>query len=223
MGKIKRFLKSHTRIRNVIFFCYNHLPFNNRIKRKRHNKVVVNGLMQHCKISFRGKNNVVEVQDGAILNHCTVNISGNDNRIIFGERTFSKSADLCTEDNNNSIVIGARTNLCGQIHLAAIEGTNIIIGEDCLFSSGIVFRTGDSHSILDLDGKRTNPSKDIVIGNHVWLGHRVLINKGVFIGENNIVGTAALVTKSIPDTNTVIAGVPAKVVKNGVNWDSERK
>jgi acetyltransferase-like isoleucine patch superfamily enzyme len=106
--------------------------------------------------------------------------------------------------------------------LAAIEGTNIIIGEDCLFSSGIVFRTGDSHSVTDLSGNRTNPSKDITIGNHVWIGHRVFVNKGVEIGENNILGTAAVVTKSITEKNCVIAGVPAKVVKTDVNWKSER-
>ena len=165
----------------------------------------------------------MEVQDGAILKHCTIRVSGNNNRIVFCEKSFAKGADLCTEDDGNSIVIGQRTNLCGKIHLAAIEGTKILIGEDCLFSSEIVFRTGDSHSILDLDGNRTNPSEDIVIGDHVWLGHRVLINKGVHIGADNIVGTAAVVTKSISETNAVIAGVPAKVIKTGVNWDKERK
>ena len=179
--------------------------------------------MQHCKIAFRGKNNTVEIQDNSVLRNCTINVSGNNNRIVFCEKTFAKFAVLCTEDDNNSIIIGKGTNLCGQIHLATIEGTNIVIGEDCLFSSGIVFRTGDSHSVLDMDGNRTNPSQDIVIGNHVWLGHRVLINKGVHIAENNIVGTAALVTKSISETNAVIAGVPAKVLKTGVNWDGQRK
>ena len=223
MSKIKHFLKSHPRLLSAFFACYNALPWNNRIKRKKHNKVLVKGLMQHCKITFCGKNNTVEIRDGAILKNCTMRIAGNGNHIVFCERSFAKGADLCTEDDENRIEIGQRTNLCGKIHLAAIEGTKILIGEDCLFSSEIVFRTGDSHSILDLEGNRTNPSQDIVIGDHVWLGHRVLINKGVELGANNIVGTAAVVTKSIPETHSVIAGIPAKVVKTGVNWDKERK
>lgn len=222
MGKIKRFLKAHPKLLSIFFACYNILPWNNKIKRKRHNQVIVKGLMQGCKITFGGKNNTVEIQDGAVLKNCTIRVSGNDNRIVFCEKSFAKFADLCTEDDHNSIIIGARTNLCGKIHLAAIEGTNIIIGEDCLFSSEIVFRTGDSHSILDLEGNRTNPSQDIVIEDHVWLGHRVLINKGVRIGADNIVGTAAVVTKSIPETHTVIAGIPAKVVKKDINWCAER-
>lgn len=222
MSKLKRFLKSHPKLLRVCFAFYNALPFNNKIKGGRHNKIVSNGLLQGCKIVFVGKNNTVEIQNGAILRQCTFHISGNYNHIVFAQNSFAKLADLCTEDDRNSIVIGQGTNLCGKIHLAAIEGTNIIIGKDCLFSSEIVFRTGDSHSILDLDGNRINPSQDIVIGDHVWLGHRVLINKGVQIAKNNIVGTAAVVTKSIPDTNSVIAGVPAKVVKKNIDWRAER-
>lgn len=223
MRKLKSFLKSHGGLLHALFACYNALPFNNRIKGRRHNKIVARGMLKHCKISFRGKNNTVEILSGAILKDCTLNISGNNNRIVFGESTYAHFADLCTEDNGNRIEIGNRTYLCGKIHLAAIEGTSIIIGEDCLFSSEIVFRTGDSHSILDLSGNRINPSQDIRIDRHVWIGHRVLINKGVEIGADNIIGTGAVVTKSIPQTNAVIAGVPAKVVKTNINWDRERK
>ena len=186
MSRLKVFLKSHPTLLNLLFSLFNALPFNNMIKNKRYNKVVSKGLLKRCKITFRGENNTIEIRERAFLKNCTINISGNNNYIVFGENTYANMADLCTEDDNNRIVIGDKTSLCGQIHLAAIEGTNIVIGEDCLFSSGIVFRTGDSHSILDMDGNRTNPSQDINIGNHVWVGHRALINKGVSIGENNI-------------------------------------
>lgn len=60
--------------------------------------------------------------------------------------------------------------------------------------------------ITDLQGNRTNPSKDIVIDDRVWLGNRVLVNKGVQIARDNVVGTAAVVAKSIFETNRVIAG-----------------
>lgn len=222
MSRIKNFLKKHPKLLRGLFALHNSLPFNNKIKHKRHNKVDAKGMMHGCRIVFRGENNIVEIHSGAILKNCTINVSGNNNRIVFGEKTFANFADLCTENDNNNIIIGKRTSLCGKIHLAAIEGTSITIGEDCLFSSDIVFRTGDSHSILDLDGNRTNPSKDIIINNHVWVGHRVLVNKGVFIGADNIVGTGAILTKEYRQTNSVIAGVPAKVVKAGVNWSAKR-
>lgn len=224
MNKIKTFLKAHPKLLGCFFACFNVLPLNNMIKGRRcNNKVIAKGLLRRCKITFYGKNNTVEIRNGALLKNCTFNVSGNNNRIVFGEKTYAYFADLCTEDENNCITIGDRTSLCGKIHLAAIEGTTISVGENCLFSSEIVFRTGDSHSILDMNGNRTNPSRDIRIGNHVWIGHRVLIGKGVQIGDDNIIGTGAVVTKSIQESNTVIAGVPAKVVKTDVNWDGERK
>ena len=223
MGKIKHFLKSHPKLAGFIFACYNALPFNNKVKGKRRNKLTSKGVMKKCKIYFKGKNNSVEIASGVILKNTVITVSGDNNRIIFCEKSFAKCANICTENCGNSIVIGKRTALCGTIHLAAIEGTDIIIGDDCLFSSEIVFRTGDSHSILNLGGERINPSKSIKIGDHVWVGHKVSVTKGVEIAKDNIVGTGAIVTKSMNQSNTVIAGVPAKVVKTDVNWDSERK
>ena len=91
-----------------------------------------------------------------------------------------------------------------------------------MFSSEIVFRTGDSHSIIDLSGIRINHAKDIIIGDHVWIGHRVLVNKGVVISNNSGVGTGSVVTKKFNDENIIIAGCPAKIVKNDINWLGKR-
>ena len=223
MSKIKRFLKAHPKLMRTLFAIYNILPFNNKVRGKRGNKVVCKGMMKKCKIRFRGKNNIVDICEGVILKNCTITLSGNNNRIVFSEKSYAHFADVYTEDSNNSILIGKETNLCGKIHLAAIEGTKIIIGDNCLFSSDIIFRTGDSHSILDMQGARINPSKDIVIGDHVWIGQKVSVTKGVMIAKDNIVGIGAIVAKSIDQSNTVIAGVPARVVKTEVNWDKERK
>lgn len=85
-----------------------------------------------------------------------------------------------------------------------------------------MLRTGDSHSVLDLMGNRTNHAKDIVIGDHVWIGYRVCINKGVRIPSNCIVGTGAVVTKKFDTENVIIAGVPAIIIKQNVTWSSER-
>ena len=226
MGKIKRliksFIKAHPKLTAFLYRLYNRLPFNNRIRGGRGNRVDVRGTMKNCRITFLGKNNILEFREGTVLRDCSFHISGNNNRIVFDRGVFGKQVDLCTEGNSNGIFAGERTSFAGTIHLACIEGTNITIGKNCLFSSQIVFRTGDSHVVTDLEGNRINPSKDIVFGDHIWMGHRAMVTKGVHIGNDNIIGTGAIVTKSIPETNCVIAGVPAKVVKTGVNWDAKR-
>ena len=88
-----------------------------------------------------------------------------------------------------------------------------------MFSDTITFRTGDSHSILDSDGKRINKAKDIAIGDHVWIGQQVIVLKGSTVGADSIVGTGSLLTGKTYDSNSVIAGSPAKIVKQHVSWD----
>ena len=52
----------------------------------------------------------------------------------------------------------------------------------------------------------------VVIKNNVWVGEGVAILAGVTIGENSIISTNAVVTKSVPP-NVVVGGVPAKIIK----------
>lgn len=167
----------------------------------RENSVKMCGInATNCKFYFYGNNNSVIIEKGCILNN----------------------AEFWIEDDNNSVIIGADTLMTGKIQLACIEGTRIIIGSNCLFSSEIAIRTGDSHSILNANGERINPSKDVKVADHVWIGHRVVINKGVSLLENSIVGSCSVVTKPIEESNVIIAGNPGMVVKRNVNWDISR-
>ena len=93
---------------------------------------------------------------GGILKNCKISICGDNNTIEIAENVHITDGDLCIEDSNNRIFIDEKSSLCGKIHLAATEGIEIRIGKECLFSSEIVFRTGASHSILDMDCNRIN-------------------------------------------------------------------
>ncbi|MDS0525514.1 CatB-related O-acetyltransferase [Clostridium sp. SHJSY1] len=59
---------------------------------------------------------------------------------------------------------------------------------------------------------------DIIIGNDVWIGYDAIIMSGVKIGDGAIIGTRALVTKDVPPY-TIVAGVPAKIIKKRFNED----
>lgn len=215
-------------IKNILKFfqpLINRLPFNNSFRKYRldKNSIALNkATLRNCKFSTSGKNNVIILKEGTVLNNCEFNILGNNNCIQIENDVLVRNGSFWIEDDNNKITIGKQTKLCGKIQLACIEGTTITIGEDCLFSSDIVFRTGDSHSILDMDGNRINPSKDIWIGDRVWIGHRAIINKGVNVSNNSVIATGAIVTKNFLEENTVIGGIPAKIIKRGIKWSAER-
>jgi len=65
----------------------------------------------------------------------------------------------------------------------------------------------------DLDPyDRTNRCAPIRIGNRVWVGSGAIITKGVTIDDGAVIAAGAVVTKDVL-TNTVVGGVPAKVIK----------
>ena len=55
-------------------------------------------------------------------------------------------------------------------------------------------------------------TKPIVIGRNAWIGANATILAGVKVGENAIVAAGAVVSKDVP-ANTIVGGVPAKVIR----------
>ena len=86
-----------------------------------------------------------------------------------------------------------------------------------MFSNTIVVRTSDSHPIYNSQGERKNAPKDVIIGNHVWIAPSCVIMKGSVVGEGSIVASHSMVNKTFPN-NSLLAGTPARVVKENVNW-----
>lgn len=169
---------------------------------------------------INGKNNVIIVGAKARLFNCKIKIIGDGNRLeIKSGSTIISNTSFWMQHGCNEIVIGHDSTMEGG-HLAATEGTKIIIGDDCMFSSDIEMRTGDSHSIIDTcTNKRVNQAENITIGNHVWLTAHVRVMKGAVVPDNSIVGNSALVTKKFETENALYAGIPAKHVKDNINWD----
>lgn len=205
----------------MFYKVINILPFNNSIRIRGTKICNLGTVLYKCRVRACGNNTII-FHNGGVIRNTVFHIKGNNNIIEIGKNTCINQGDIYIEDDGNNIVIGNDTKLSGKIHLACTEGKRIFIGDNCLFSSEIVFRTGDSHSIVDISGNRINHAADIIVGNHVWIGHHVLINKGSIIPENTIVGTGAIITKPFYETNTILAGVPANVIKRNINWKAER-
>lgn len=127
------------------------------------------------------------------------------------------------EDNGGRIFIGNNTTAESGCEFASCEGKSVNIGNDCMLANSVDIRNTDSHSILNDRGERINLAADITIGNHVWIGIRCLILKGTTIPDNCVVGAQSIVTGTLRATeNVLIAGSPAKIIKEGINWSRKR-
>jgi maltose O-acetyltransferase len=86
----------------------------------------------------------------------------------------------------------------------------VAIGDGCQLGSYACLMDNDYHSVEDRS--KAGESKPIVLGRNVWLGVRVIVLKGVTIGDNAVIGAGSVVTRDIP-ANCVAGGVPAKVIR----------
>lgn len=167
-------------------------------------------------MTILGQNNTVEIGKDCLLTNTCIVLSGSNSRLIIDDTArFMGPCTIVIEDNA-TVYFGKNCGIRG-VELCAKDG-RIEIGELTMTSYGIVIRNHDSHKVLDNEGNILNPSKDISIGKHVWIAQNASILKGVKIGENSIVGFGSVVTKGC-EPGSILAGNPAKVVKENISWD----
>ena len=99
------------------------------------------------------------------------------------------------------------------------EGRSCIIGDDALISNEVWIRNYDMHAIHDLaNGAQINrPPCDVVLERHVWLGQGALLLHCERVGMGSIVGARAMAKGFVPP-HAVAAGVPARILRNGISW-----
>ena len=157
------------------------------------------------------------------------NLRFNRSSISFGEDSsecsviilnspYMQKLNVAANKIKSSVFIDENFSSNG-VSISAFDGKCVFVGKDNMWAAQVDCKNTDAHSILDLKGNILNPSEDVFIMDHVWMAHGVRVLKGVFIGANTVVGTGAIVTKKFTDTNQIIAGIPAKVVKRGITWD----
>ena len=212
---------------NRKFFCscskvYNGILLKNKLYAKGSRVSIGASIIKGLKIISDGCDNEIIIGDFVRIKDSTIILHGNHNRITIKDFAYLNEIELYAEDSNNEIIIGSHTSLCGKAHFAAIEGTKICVGDNCLFSSDLHFRTGDSHSIINMQGERINRSKDIVIEDHVWVGTKVTCLKGVRVSRDSVVAATTTLCKDYDTPNVIIGGVPGRIIKTDINWSNER-
>jgi acetyltransferase-like isoleucine patch superfamily enzyme len=182
---------------------------------------LADSVRRKCTVRINGHRNHIELGPQCRLWDLTIEVVGDDHHLIVGGGCSIRGGHWLLEDRGSRLTIGPETTMISG-RLIASEGHAITLGEDCMLGADIEIRCSDGHSILEkASGVRINPPADITLSSHVWIGAAVRVLKGVTIGRETIVAAGAVVTRSLP-ANCVAAGIPAKVVREGVTWDRER-
>lgn len=117
-----------------------------------------------------------------------------------------------------AVEIGEGTSFNAVTQITVHEAARVSIGAHCLFGAECYIAASDVHKILDAKtGERLNLARDIELGDHVWVSARCAIFRGSIIGRDSVVGYGSVVKGTFPP-GAMLAGVPARLVKEGITW-----
>lgn len=145
--------------------------------------------------------------------HTIWNVAGT----LYIHGKISIGQGCCVEVEKDAVMtLGRNFNVTGRSVLLCTD--HITFGDECLLSWDLLIMDTDWHKVISVtDYRILNSSKPINIGNHVWIGCRSLILKGVNIADNVIVAANSTISRSI-DEEFVVVGNNG-VLKENVNWE----
>lgn len=138
----------------------------------------------------------------------------NPENISVGSRFSCGSNCFISAEGNGCIEIGSRVSLNTNVHINASINGRIILGDSVLIGPNVVIR-GSDHVFERRDiyiRDQGHVTGQIIIESDVWLGANVTVLKNVRIGQGAVVAAGAVVVADVP-AYTVVAGVPARVIK----------
>lgn len=145
----------------------------------------------------------------------------NDTTVISCATQSALNLNGATIGRGAKLSVGASAQLTIDSHSYVNDGsriaaqTSVSIGKNCAISFGVTIFDDDGH------GFGSPPySAPIVIEDDVWIGCNAIVLKGVTIGKGSVVAAGAVVSKSCPP-GSLLAGVPACVVRKEVCWTDE--
>jgi acetyltransferase-like isoleucine patch superfamily enzyme len=179
-------------------------------------------LLLHQNVIIRGMKNIntkdiLEVGIGYVgFSHkrdtTYINIQGKLN--LKGKYSIGRG---CRLDIGESAIVSIGSGGYINCNTTLIIMHKLEIGDNCVISWNCQFLDEDFHEIQYSEKKKSENS--IVIGNNVWIGCGVKIYKGSVIPDGCIVASDTIIKGVFEIENSLIAGSPAKVIKEKVKWN----
>lgn len=133
---------------------------------------------------------------------------------VHGYNHIGRGSLVWLLDDGHLTLRGGETFTSGKNMIICKQ--SVTIGKACAIAWGVTITDHDFHKLYE-DGVQRTETSPVVIGDNVWLGMNATILKGVTIGDGAVVAAGAVVSRDVP-SNTIVAGNPAKVVKEGIEF-----
>lgn len=216
MGRIFKILYSFPR---TLFFNFRYLPIRQAIKlpiwlasnvRVRHlaqGSIILKGEVSPCliRIGFHEADGV-----DTYSAHTILDIEAGGKLIFNGDAHIGQGA-IFKIYATGVITFGDNFAISGTTSIIASK--SITFGDDVQLSWNSLIMDSDAHKIFDSSGNWINQSKEINIGNKVWIAANTTILKGVNIADNVIIAANSMVNKSFAESGIIIGGQPARPIK----------
>jgi len=125
-----------------------------------------------------------------------------------GSRFFLEPPFRC--DYGYNITIGE--NFYSNYNCTILDCAPVTIGENVLFGPNVSLFTAGHPLHFEARNQGWEFAQPIVIEDNVWIGGHVVVNPGVRIGKNAVIGSGSVVTKDIP-ANVIAAGNPCRIIR----------
>lgn len=179
-------------------------------------------------IKILGNNNKIVIDFPIKFSKTRIYMGGDNNYFhIKSQKIPVRRAKFVLSDGLGNIQIGQNCQLKGK-NLTIIASNNyltptkIIIGDECYIAQDVLIRNSHGHTLIDSESNKPIDNQeplDLIIENNVWIGSRCTILRGTYIAKGSIIGACSMVNKRFEKENTVLAGIPAKVIKENITWD----
>lgn len=187
-------------------------------------KIASDALFRKSRIIVNGNGSVVKIGNQCRFRNMTIEVYGKNSTIEIADSVMVyEKCYISIKGDNCHCIIGSKTTIGSASFFLEESDTDIVVGEDCMLGRDVCIDTTDFHSIVDATtGERINYPENVSVGNHVWLGYGVTLGKGAVVSDNSVVGKHALVTKQFIQPNICLVGIPAKIIKENINWSREK-
>ena len=135
-------------------------------------------------------------------------------KVIFkGYAVIAKGALISAD--RGTLIFGSGFTANNNLYISCNDriefGNNVMIGWE------VKVRDSDNHTIMH-NGEPKVSHAPVKIGNRVWIASYCDILKGAEIGSHSVLGYRSLLTKAFPKSNCMLAGAPAKVISEDIEW-----